>query len=265
MACPEPLRIHIDFDAGMVDEILQRLTVLRAAMLRRRRGTRPISSPRARARAVRAASLRRLTENRRAASRLADRAAAPAAAAAAATAGRAARREAGAPARRRDRARRGSPTSSAAGRRCSPSSSGCVVQYGLPRSVSIANTRSALPPTNASALKPRYPISRSSRIGLGQRVQLPRLVVERRLPEELELALLHGLLRQPRIGPHPAGALRVAGRSSSTRAAAALARAAARRTPTAQASRIDGRRIERRHLSSFASPVPAAFRSTPKQ
>ena len=30
---PEPLRIDLEFDAGMVDEILQRLTVLRAAML----------------------------------------------------------------------------------------------------------------------------------------------------------------------------------------------------------------------------------------
>jgi hypothetical protein len=30
---PEPLRIHLDFDAEMVDEILQRLTVLRSRML----------------------------------------------------------------------------------------------------------------------------------------------------------------------------------------------------------------------------------------
>lgn len=30
---PEPLRIHLDFDAATVDEILQRLTVLRAEML----------------------------------------------------------------------------------------------------------------------------------------------------------------------------------------------------------------------------------------
>ena len=30
---PEPLRVHLDFDAEMVDEILQRLTVLRAQML----------------------------------------------------------------------------------------------------------------------------------------------------------------------------------------------------------------------------------------
>lgn len=29
----EPLRIHLDFDAAMVDAILQRLTVLRAQML----------------------------------------------------------------------------------------------------------------------------------------------------------------------------------------------------------------------------------------
>ena len=29
----EPLRIHLDFAAGMVDEILQRLSVLRAQML----------------------------------------------------------------------------------------------------------------------------------------------------------------------------------------------------------------------------------------
>src|SRR5688572_8009009 len=31
----------------------------------------------------------------------------------------------------------------------------CVVQYGRARSVSIANSRSSLPPTNASALNPR--------------------------------------------------------------------------------------------------------------
>lgn len=30
---PKPLRIHLDFDAEMVDEILQRLTVLRPQML----------------------------------------------------------------------------------------------------------------------------------------------------------------------------------------------------------------------------------------
>ena len=30
---PEPLRIHLDFDAAMVDKILQRLAVLRAQML----------------------------------------------------------------------------------------------------------------------------------------------------------------------------------------------------------------------------------------
>jgi hypothetical protein len=30
---PEPLRIHLDFDAEMVDEILHRLTVLRSRML----------------------------------------------------------------------------------------------------------------------------------------------------------------------------------------------------------------------------------------
>jgi hypothetical protein len=30
---PEPLRVHLDFDAEMVDEILQRLTVLRSQML----------------------------------------------------------------------------------------------------------------------------------------------------------------------------------------------------------------------------------------
>jgi len=30
---PEPLRVHLDFDAEMVDEILQRLTLLRAQML----------------------------------------------------------------------------------------------------------------------------------------------------------------------------------------------------------------------------------------
>jgi len=30
---PEPLRVHLDFDAEMIDEILQRLTVLRAQML----------------------------------------------------------------------------------------------------------------------------------------------------------------------------------------------------------------------------------------
>ncbi len=30
---PEPLRIHLDFDAAMVDEILQRLATLRAAMM----------------------------------------------------------------------------------------------------------------------------------------------------------------------------------------------------------------------------------------
>jgi len=30
---PEPLRIHLDFDTAMVDEILQRLTVLRSQML----------------------------------------------------------------------------------------------------------------------------------------------------------------------------------------------------------------------------------------
>ena len=29
---PEPLRVHLEFDAEMVDEILQRLTVLRAQM-----------------------------------------------------------------------------------------------------------------------------------------------------------------------------------------------------------------------------------------
>jgi hypothetical protein len=29
---PEPLRVHLDFDAEMVDEILQRLTVLRSQM-----------------------------------------------------------------------------------------------------------------------------------------------------------------------------------------------------------------------------------------
>lgn len=29
----EPLRIHLDFDADIVDEILQRLTVLRSQML----------------------------------------------------------------------------------------------------------------------------------------------------------------------------------------------------------------------------------------
>ena len=30
---PEPLRIHLDFDAEMVDEILKRLSVLRSEML----------------------------------------------------------------------------------------------------------------------------------------------------------------------------------------------------------------------------------------
>ena len=30
---PEPLRIHLDFDAETVDEILQRLSLLRAKML----------------------------------------------------------------------------------------------------------------------------------------------------------------------------------------------------------------------------------------
>ena len=30
---PEPLRVHLDFDAAMVDDILQRLTMLRAQML----------------------------------------------------------------------------------------------------------------------------------------------------------------------------------------------------------------------------------------
>lgn len=30
---PEPLRIHLDFDAEMVDEILKHLTVLRSQML----------------------------------------------------------------------------------------------------------------------------------------------------------------------------------------------------------------------------------------
>jgi hypothetical protein len=30
---PEPLRVHLDFDAVMVDDILHRLTVLRAQML----------------------------------------------------------------------------------------------------------------------------------------------------------------------------------------------------------------------------------------
>ena len=29
---PEPLRVHLDFDAELVDEILQRLTLLRAQM-----------------------------------------------------------------------------------------------------------------------------------------------------------------------------------------------------------------------------------------
>jgi hypothetical protein len=30
---PEPLRIHLDFDAASVDEMLERLTLLRAQML----------------------------------------------------------------------------------------------------------------------------------------------------------------------------------------------------------------------------------------
>ncbi len=30
---PEPLRIHLDFDAGMIDDILRHLTVLRSRML----------------------------------------------------------------------------------------------------------------------------------------------------------------------------------------------------------------------------------------
>jgi hypothetical protein len=30
---PEPLRVHLDLDAAMVDEILERLTVLRSQML----------------------------------------------------------------------------------------------------------------------------------------------------------------------------------------------------------------------------------------
>ena len=32
-ACPTPVNIHLDFDAGTVDEMLDRLTVLRAQML----------------------------------------------------------------------------------------------------------------------------------------------------------------------------------------------------------------------------------------
>ena len=31
----EPLRVHMDFDAGVVDQIIERLTILRAQMLPR--------------------------------------------------------------------------------------------------------------------------------------------------------------------------------------------------------------------------------------
>ena len=120
----------------------------------------------------------RLAENCGSGARCTDRAAAPTSATAATTAAGGAGHEAGAPARRRDQPSGARPRARrlAAGVRR-------VVQNGrpvpgLPRSVSMANTRSPLPPTNASALKPRNPISRSSRIRLGQRVQLPRLVLE---------------------------------------------------------------------------------------
>ncbi len=55
-----------------------------------------------------------------------------------------------------------------------------------------------------------------------ERVQLSRLVVELHLPEKLQLALLHGVFRQPRIGSHPRRTLRVALARGPLAAAASL-------------------------------------------
>ena len=74
----------------------------------------------------------------------------------------------------------------------------------------MAKIRSLLVPTNASALKPRCEISRSSRIGWVSELSWRFSPFELRLPEELEFALLDRVLGQPGIGPHPRIALRVA-------------------------------------------------------
>ena len=81
-----------------------------------------------------------------------------------------------------------------------------------------ANTRSSLPPKNARLLKPRYPIRRSRQHRRRQRVQLTAGILEIFIfQRNAELALLHGVLREPRVGAQPAAALRIEARSSSTR------------------------------------------------
>ena len=106
-------------------------------------------------------------------------------------------------------ARRGSPTCSRARCRSPPRRSGAWSSTACARSVSIEKSRSALPPTNASDLKPRYPIRRSCRTGWVSECSCRASLSKLRLPEEPELAFLDRRLRQADVAPDPAGALRV--------------------------------------------------------
>ena len=99
---------------------------------------------------------------------------------------------------------------------------------------------------------------------LRQRLELPRLILELRLPEQLKARLLQALLRDPRVGLDPRRPLRIARRSSSSsdppRPCARAARGG--RNARGRSTGAIARTASSHHASSFvfiAVRAPAAM------